>query len=695
MQQVQALGLFAQVKVNAATRGLNTPLDPLVQNLAHAHNTGIAVDEHVEVARERILQRGRAIELGHELVGVDAALKVDGDTQTREVGLIADIGDLLDLALFGELDDAFDDDIGLGGVGDLVDLDDALFGNPAPAGADLEAAKAGLDNLFHLLAAVDNFAAGREVGHGHVLEQVAVGILQVVHGGGADLVEVETADVGRHGDADALVGRDKDVGERGGQQTRLLHGAVVAVDKVDRVLVDVLEDLGADGGELGLGITRGGVAQIARIVLAKVALRLHEGRKQCLVARRQAHHRLVDRGIAVRVELHGLPHDVGALLALALEQTHLVHGVEQLAVRGLKAVDLGERTRDVDAHGVGHVVDLERLRDRLVGDLGVQADDVFGVDLLFLWLVLRLLLCHDFLLNFLWAVVIDLLLLQVQLVQVFLAVLGDMALAACLVVAQQQVEHSFHPGDVLGLHLDQTTRLGVHGSEPHHVRIVLTKTLGAVDGTLLVADLLEDAVLLELGVGKVGLLFAVDLVERRLGDIHVALVDKRWHQAVEHGEYERADVVAIDVGIRTDDDLVPVEVVQVKGTEVLDAFVFDFHTAAQHTHEVHDDVGLKDARIVLLQAVEDLTADGHNALELGIARGANGARCRVALYDVDLATALVLGAAVDEFLHAVGHVSLLLQVGLDALARLLGILARALVDEHLLHDLVGGVFVLD
>ena len=514
VQQVQTLGLFAQVKVNAATRGLNTPLDPLVQNLAHAHNTGIAVDEHVEVARERILQRGRAIELRHELVGVDTALKVDGDAQTREVGLVADVGNLFDLALFGELDDALDDDIGFGGVGDLVDLDDALFGNPAPAGANLEAAKAGLDDLLHLLAAVDNLAAGREVGHGHIFEQVAVGILQVVHRGGADLVEVETADIGRHGDADALVGRDEDVGERGGQQTRLLHGAVVAVDEVDRVLVDVLEDLGADGGELGLGVTRGGVAQVARIVLAKVALRLHEGGKQRFVARRQAHHRFVDRGIAVRVELHGLAHDVGALLALALQQTHLVHGVEQLAVRGLKAVDLGECTRDVDAHGVGHVVDLERLRDRLVGDLGVQADDVLGVDLLFLWLVLRLLLCHDFLLNFLWAVVIDLLLLQVQLVQVFLAVLGDVALAARLVVAQQQVEHGFHLGDVLGLHLDQATRLGVHSGEPHHVRVVLTKTLGTVDGTLLVADLLEDAVLLELGVGKVGLLFAVDLVER-------------------------------------------------------------------------------------------------------------------------------------------------------------------------------------
>ena len=290
-----------------------------MQDLAHAHNAGVAVDQHVKVARERILQRGRAIELCHELIGIDAALKVDSDAQARKVGFVTDVGDFLDFALFGELDDTLDDDVGLGGVGDFVDLDDALFGNPAPAGADLEAAKAGLDDLLHLLAAVDDFAAGREVGHGHVLEQIAVGILQVVHRGGADLIEVETTDVGRHGDADALVGRDEDVGERGGQQARLLHGAVVAVNEVDRVLVDVFEDLGTDGGELGLGVTRGGVAQIARIVLAKVALRLHEGREQCLVAGGQAHHRLVDRGIAVRVELHGLTHDVGALLALALE----------------------------------------------------------------------------------------------------------------------------------------------------------------------------------------------------------------------------------------------------------------------------------------------------------------------------------------------------------------------------------------
>ena len=170
-----------------------------------------------------------------------------------------------------------------------------------------------------------------------------------MHGGFAHFVQVEAADVGGHGNADALVRRHQDVGERGGQQARLLHGAVVAVHEVDRILVDVLEDLGANGGKLGLGVTRGGVAQVAGVVLAEVALGFHEGREQGLVARGKAHHGLVDGRIAMGVQLHGLADDVGALLARAVEQAHLVHGIQKLAVRRLEPVDLRERAGHVGA----------------------------------------------------------------------------------------------------------------------------------------------------------------------------------------------------------------------------------------------------------------------------------------------------------------------------------------------------------
>ena len=47
---------------------------------------------------------------------------------------------------------------------------------------------------------------------------------------------------------------------------------------------------------------------------------------------------------------------------------------------------------------------------------------------------------------------------------------------ALVVVAEKQVEHVLHGGDVFGFDLDQATRFWVHGGEPHHVGVVLTKT---------------------------------------------------------------------------------------------------------------------------------------------------------------------------------------------------------------------------
>ena len=318
VQQMQAVALFLQVEGDATARRLHAPGNPFRQDLPHAHDARVAVDQHVEVARERVLQRGGAEQLRHQLLRVDAALDVDGDAQTGKVRLVADVGDLAHLAFLGELDDALDDDVRLGGVGNLVHLDDALVGQIAPTRANLEAAGARVVDALHFLAAVDDLAAGGEIGRGHVLEQVAIWIIEEMHGGRAHLVQVETANIRRHGHADALVRRHQNVGERRGKQARLLHGAVVAVHEIDRVLVDILEDFGADGRKLGLGVTAGRVAQVAGIILAEVALRFDERREQRFVARGQAHHGLVDGRVAVRVELHGLPDDVRALLARAV-----------------------------------------------------------------------------------------------------------------------------------------------------------------------------------------------------------------------------------------------------------------------------------------------------------------------------------------------------------------------------------------
>ena len=193
-----------------------------------------------------------------------------------------------------------------------------------------------------------------------------VGVFQVGDGGVAHLAQIEAADLGRHAHSDALIGGHQHVGEGGGQQGRLLHGVVIVVHKVHGVAVQIAEQLGADGGELGLGIAAGGVGHVAGVDLAEVALAVHKGVQQGLVALGQTHHGLIDGLIAVGVQTHGLAHDVGGLGAAAGEKPHLVHGVQELTVSGLEAVDLRNGTGDDNAHGVGHIVFVQRSGDGLI-----------------------------------------------------------------------------------------------------------------------------------------------------------------------------------------------------------------------------------------------------------------------------------------------------------------------------------------
>ena len=61
--------------------------------------------------------------------------------------------------------------------------------------------------------------------------------------------------------------------------------------------------------------------------------------EQGAIAAAESHHSVVDGGVAVGVELHGGAHYVGTLGAFASQELHLVHGVQQLPMTGLEAVD--------------------------------------------------------------------------------------------------------------------------------------------------------------------------------------------------------------------------------------------------------------------------------------------------------------------------------------------------------------------
>ena len=96
----------------------------------------------------------------------------------------------------------------------------------------------------------EDHAAGGQVRAQQVLAELRGGEVGVVDEGlrGAhDLAEVVGRDVRGHAHGDAGRAVDEQVGQPGRQDGRLHARAVVVLDEVDRVLVDVGQDLGRDG----------------------------------------------------------------------------------------------------------------------------------------------------------------------------------------------------------------------------------------------------------------------------------------------------------------------------------------------------------------------------------------------------------------------------------------------------------------
>ena len=156
---------------------------------------------------------------------------------------------------------------------------------------------------------------------------------------------------------------DEQVGELGRQDRRLLLGAVVVVDEVDGVLVDVGEHLAGDRGQARLGVAHGG--RRVAVDRAEVALAVDER-----IAHREvlgeADQRVVQRAVAVRVVLaHHLADDRGALAVRAGgRQAHLAHRVQDPAVDRLEPVaDVGQGARHDDAHRVVEVADPHLVLD--------------------------------------------------------------------------------------------------------------------------------------------------------------------------------------------------------------------------------------------------------------------------------------------------------------------------------------------
>jgi len=135
-----------------------------------------------------------------------------------------------------------------------------------------------------------------------------------------------------HGDALRAVGEE--IGERRRQHHRLLRHPVIARAEIDCVLVDAVEQQPRRFGQPRFGVAIGG--RVIAVDIAEIALAVDQriARGEIL---RQAHERVVDRLVAMRVEIaHHVADDLGGFLERrARIEAQEPHPIQDAPVHGL------------------------------------------------------------------------------------------------------------------------------------------------------------------------------------------------------------------------------------------------------------------------------------------------------------------------------------------------------------------------
>ena len=327
------------------------------QQLPQRERARHPVDEGDGVDGEAPLHRGVLVEVVEDDERRRVLLQVEhepGDTLGR---LVADRPDPLDLTGVDQFGRLLLDLLDRRLVRDLRD-DDLLAAWPLDdlgLGAELDGPATCAIGVEDPGAAHD-LATRREVRTLHELHEVLDRRLRVVdqvHRRVDDLAEVVGRDVGRHADCDPLAAVDQQVREAGRQHDRLLRRAVEVGLEVDRVLVDVGQQVGRQRREPTLGVAVGR-RQVVRVGRAEVAVLVDQ-----YVAYREVlphpDQREVHRLITVWVVLaEHVADDGGALLVGAVRpQSTLVHRPQDPPVDGFESVaHVGQGPAHDDGHGV-------------------------------------------------------------------------------------------------------------------------------------------------------------------------------------------------------------------------------------------------------------------------------------------------------------------------------------------------------
>ncbi len=339
------------------------------QQILQGHHLRTAGVEGHHVGAETGLQRREPVELVEHHVGNGVAFQFHHHPIAVAVGLVAQVGDALDLLFAHQVGDALDH----GGLVHLVGnfRDDDRFtvladGVDRHLAAHHDRAATEMIRRTDALAA-QNDAAGREIRAGNDVDEVVDAerrILDQRDAGIDHLAEIVRRDVGRHADRNAAGPVDQQIGKARRQHRGLALGIVVVALEIDGVLVDVVKQGVRDLGETGFRVThRGGGIAIDR---TEIALPVDQRQAHGEILR-HTHQRVIDRLVAVRVIFtHHVADGAGRLAErLVPVEAVLVHRVEDAPMHRLQTVArIRKRARHDHAHRVIEVGPLHLISDR-------------------------------------------------------------------------------------------------------------------------------------------------------------------------------------------------------------------------------------------------------------------------------------------------------------------------------------------
>ena len=339
------------------------------QHVLEIHHLRATAVQRDHVRAEARLHRGEAPELIEHHVCDRFALELDDDAHAVAIELVAQVRDSLQFLLANEFGDLLDQRR-------LVDLirdfrDDQRFailaqGLGVDLGAHDDRAAPGVIGGADAGAA-ENRAPGREIRPGNMFHQILDGHVRLVHQREQSvdrLAQIVRRDIGRHADRDAARAVDEQVGKARRQNRGLELLLVVVRLEVDRVLVEVLQQGHRDLLEPRFGVPRG--CRRVAVDRAEIALPIDQRRAHGKILR-HAHQRVVDREIAVRVELaHRLADGARRLVVGPIgREIQLAHRVENAPVHRLQTVaHVRKRAADDHAHRVIEIAALHLVEDR-------------------------------------------------------------------------------------------------------------------------------------------------------------------------------------------------------------------------------------------------------------------------------------------------------------------------------------------